>query len=189
MYAWNRLFIKGKHPFGVRIISCFVVTSARFICCSHIVLCSCTGCLLLCNDITSCAAQNNIDLLPHTFCMRYFLWASSVGMLNWVFCSGSQKVAVLAGTKVPSQGSTGEGSPPAQVAVDSILFFAGYWNWLPPFLAGYWPSVASWLLPRNCPHFFSHWVSPTWRLALSKPSRELVSKQDGLQSYGMLSQN
>lgn len=51
-------------------------------------------------------------------------------MLNWVLCSGSLKVAikVLAGTKVPLQGSTGEGSPPTQVVSDSILFFSGYWN-------------------------------------------------------------
>lgn len=77
-------------------------------------------------------------------------------MLNWVLCSGSLKVAVkvLAGTKVPLQGSTGEGSPPTQVVSDSILFFSGYWNCVSQFPAGYWPSVASWLLCRNCLHFF-----------------------------------
>lgn len=50
------------------------------------------------------------------------------GKLNWVFCSGSQKAAIniLAGTEVPSQGSTGKGSCPAQVVIDSILFFTGY---------------------------------------------------------------
>ena len=55
----------------------------------------------------------------------------------------------------------------------SIQFLAGCWNWGPHFLAGY--CLEATLIP-------SHMGLPTWLLALSKPTRERVSWQGGLQS-------